>query len=100
MSTLPAMPDKWAVKIESEAEAVELQKLFPDAHIAYSGYDLVFCWLIKHVPYTELCLYPKVGNIWNYANKSYLETNGYTMYTLNELNNNHEQRTNTPRTIP
>ena len=84
MST-QAMPDKWAVKIESEAEAKDLQAFFPDARIAYSGYDLVFCWIIKHIPYPDFCLYPYGIRTWNYGTCESRQLLGYTIYTTSQL---------------
>jgi hypothetical protein len=77
MSTLPAMPDKWAVKIESEAEAVELQKLFPKAQISYSGYDSNSDWYPFALDFD--------GKEFTWGIVYYYEKHGYTIYTLNEL---------------
>ena len=38
--TLLALPDKWAVKIESEAEAVELQGYFTELYLTPNAIDL------------------------------------------------------------
>jgi len=81
MSTLPAMPDKWAVKIENEAEAVELQELFPK-HKHDIGRIVYFA--ASDVP--TLCLSKNYETgLFGYAREKYYEENGYTIYTVNEL---------------
>lgn len=81
------LPTKWAVEITSLQDAERLQKLFPDNRIAYSMYDFLFCYRIKHVPYPKLCLYQKGGKMWNYTNKDSQILVDYTILSITELEN-------------
>lgn len=86
MSTLPAMPDKWAVKIESEAEAKELQALFLDATNAHGQSLLIF--FNRHKKDNNalyLAIHPNFKPCWGYDYLEDFKAHGYTIYTLSQL---------------
>lgn len=86
MSTLPAMPDKWAVKIESEAEAVELQALFPDYKEAVQAFQSAVGSNGDWYPFAMHVRTNKKGQgIWDWATIDYYEENNFTIYTLSQL---------------
>ena len=82
MST-QAMPDKWAVKIESEAEAVELQALFPeDKDEIKKTYSYHIKDSNKSNCFRKGFFHP---NAWGYSEQDFYESKGYTIYTLSQL---------------
>jgi hypothetical protein len=89
MSTLPAMPDKWAVKIENEAEAVELQALFPAIKLP-SGQTIKkrFISLVAATKNDIIYFSIEQNDKWMWrVNLPRLSNNieGYTIYTLSQL---------------
>ena len=96
MSTLLGMPDKWAVKIESEVEAVELQRMFPDA-TAYNDTLIneaksMLDWISQlEDRYGCGCMTPYALhngidlNKWRYADEAHFKVYGYTILTLQQL---------------
>jgi hypothetical protein len=85
MSTLPAMPDKWAVKIESEAEAVELQALFPNAKSFLN--DSPVRMFNDNPTYRPAVIHsdPNFPQYIRIEVEWIVKENGYTIYTLNQL---------------
>jgi hypothetical protein len=73
------MPDLWAVKIESEVEAMELQALFPDAECNFDSFLHAF---------KEGFTYFKTDIIISPSSWFWLDTNPskkYTIYTIEQL---------------
>lgn len=88
MST-QAMPDKWAIKIESEAEAVQLQALFPD-DLASNGISMMelITEAIKSYPLPVAFVKDFVNSQykgWCYSPPQFYLKYGYTIYTLSQL---------------
>lgn len=87
MSTLPSMPDKWAVKIESVEMAMALQLLFLDYKGAVQTFQDAYASKGNWYPFAMNVKTNKVNKVgvWNWCTIDYYEEYGYTIYTLSQL---------------
>ena len=86
MSTT-TLPEKWAVEITSLEDAERLQRLFPK-EVSSKGRTIVEMYktfAAKNTPFLMSKSTDWIGS-WQYSyNKGGLEVNGYTIYTITEL---------------
>jgi hypothetical protein len=94
-TTTNNLPNKWAVKIESEAEAVELQALFPKARKKEGRYRIDLLTLFKdklqlndpnELAFSATFMSDGFDNQkWCCARAHVFEIYKHTIYTLNQL---------------